>query len=534
MGAKKRKRETPSDSEQPKKGKLYISDPIALIVATSQFIPSWTENFLLTYLNTADVLAICRGSSSIAKFVSDPKRKTRFPFTWEQMNGTGSISLISRYLTPIESKKDLRLYAQKACTNGHHVILKALLKNFGLMPMFKSYRLVGKAWGSHKCMELLLQWRGPNDEYVHITSKQLDRFFSSFFLPRDVPCLKMMLERFPTYEIPRFDQVRYALDCVHISVLEVLISSRRFYVSPNDFSTAALSIDVRPLRLMLAHNVVPIDDRVREHFAFAVANGRDKIVAVFLADGRFDPNVLYCSLSNPICGVEIARMVLADERFDIFHRQILLHIACIWDWTDIVSLIIKNKQVDVNILIEGQSALVRAARYANVKILKMLLDRVETSQWIIDSALNHAIDRDSLDMVQLLIHYNELPLNSHLGRACVQFRPNLPIIRFLATQPNVDLSNADNCLAKFACKCGDIDLLKFVFVKATFNPSSSALLKIALDNGHTDLAEFLVHDSLVDPTYNNHMFLRHLLENGMTDRVKRLLQHPKVKESLAL
>jgi len=526
MGGKKRTRATCEEEKRAKRIHLNLENPIDLVAGLCRVAHGKALEFLTRYLTHEYVLALCTVNANIKAFVS--ARISHFKFTKKELNFSEMPDLVARQWGEITSVRYLRELAQKACQNGHAVILRALLEYYDLRPDHKTYNLFHLAQCSYPCMKVLLGWEGQNGERVYIAEKTFQRILYSLVL--DSSLLKLLLVRGKEFRLPPITYRATIIRMNEMDLLQIMLEDGRFLFDSFHFRVAVEERNPRAVELLLKHTTFDATNyNVRSSFSMAIKSMSEEIVVLCLRDGRFDPNKVY-----PVSSQKIAKILLADSRFELRSRLTLLHTACKRGWTELVSIFLKDPRIKMTDWKSEWSVLEEAVSARSTEILSMLLQHTPFTVGL-HSAMAKAIELFDLEALRLLVeHKKDIDLCPVLKYACSRPIRAMPLVKFLLAQPNIDPSIGSNAALNFSCRAGDINLVRKLLADSRVDPSNPKHLWAATCYEHWEIAMELTRDIRVDPTGHNNYLMRKLLETGKREFFRKLLQHPKIKDDLGV
>ena len=110
------------------------------------------------------------------------------------------------------------------------------------------------------------------------------------------------------------------------------------------------------------------------------------------------------------------------------------------------------------------------------------------------------------------------------------------VVSLLLKDNRVDPSVYDNWAIRMASENGHTDVVRLLLKDNRVDPSvyDNYAVKFASDKGRTEVVKLLLDDPRVDPSAKNNYAIRWASENGHRDIVKLLLDDPRVREKLTL
>jgi len=533
MGGEKRKQNGSHDG-QVKKLKSTSVNVFQLVAGLCLRAHGLAEMFLTTYLGSSDILLLCQFSKGISTFVAKRKNQSCFKFKYSilKFQTFGSLPFQIEYFAPNQTKAEFSQLAQRACTHDDPKMLRLMLGKYEVKANFKSYNLLIKASRSQECLQILLDWRGPDNEIVFASEDNATLFFDQPYSSAKV--IQNLLNRFPDFRITRCAQLVRAIRDENTEALKVILASQRYPVTYDHFSMVCQARYKSGLQLFLKYDAVDVrSDSVFMRFKKANEVQLTALVEVFLSDGRFDPNLVCSRIDSYLCNKDLLRLAASHLQLAKIGANHLLRKACLWGWDSIIGILLNRKELSVHLGETWGTGLILAVQRGHKSIVEVLLAHSPFDPRDVEKALVEAARCGSLELIQLLLSYNRgANLDGALEGACLHKPYNTEVIKFLVAQPQTDPSINNDQPLTVACLCGDLELVVQIMSDPRVTPTAEVHLAAALNVDQFSVITILLADARVDATYSNYAVLRKLLQTGNIDLFKKLLKHPQIKKNM--
>jgi ankyrin repeat protein len=326
----------------------------------------------------------------------------------------------------------------------------------------------------------------------------------------------------------------------HEKVVKLLLADQR--VDPTAFNNDALNTacclgHVGVVKLLLADPRVDPSSN-NSLLAITCHYGHFEIVKLLLADRRVDPaanNNGALQRASSSGSVPVVKLLLSDPRVDPSDAYVLRS-ACEGGHHDIVKLLLADARVDPT----GHGLIEMASDGGHCQIVRLLVNDERVNPGLSPQfALGfHCISGD-LERVRMILtaHPEVDPAadDNHAVRVACS-KGHSEIVSLLLGDPRVDPSTNDNDVIIGVCNSDAYErdvIVKLLLTDPRVDPSAQGnrALKVATQNGSTDVMMLLLVDPRVDPSVGSNFALKTACHDGYHLVVKLLLTNPRVDPS---
>lgn len=297
----------------------------------------------------------------------------------------------------------------------------------------------------------------------------------------------------------------------------------------------------------------PSDPGSGNNYAIRVAaqEGHLEIVRMLLSDSRVDPTALQCEVLALACGRghgEVVKLLLADNRIkSTAGGGRALREASSRGHTEIVQILLANQCVNQITATSQGAALVLAARYGHIEILKQLIsDNSTITQVDYNNAFWAAFDNDHIAIAKFLLEDSlasgdppriDPSQDSNKALRLASEKGYTEIIKLLLRYDCVDPTVMDNSPIEMAACYGRLQVVKLLLADervSRLDRIKGNVIQFASRGGHVDIVKFLLTYPYIDPTAQDNSAIRLAAEHGRAEVVRLLLQDERVDPTDAL